>query len=174
MEANYITHVNITINTDAVIRDYPNPSKDSGKPTGIGHSYEYMVASNNTAISGQGGADLNFAAAVGDTVRFYGTSESNNFDNSVLIYGIVKFGGENVFSDFVSQSFVKKDTYPSGKSVLPATFRDNEFYFFEADVINRGTENYKVQFALYVRDRSKEDPVLYGYFQWDPTITVKS
>lgn len=162
--------IQVTLNAEGIKSDYPNPSKNQNSPTGIGHSYAYMVATSN-AISGSGTGDLNFSANVGDIVRFFGVTASNNFENSALIYGINKFSGTNVFSDFSSKTFTKSGVSPSGSAVLPPTISDQKFWFFEADVINRGTEGYRVVFALYERNSSGE-PVLYGYFQWDPTITV--
>jgi nematocidal protein AidA len=168
-----ITNIQVTIDTDRLIQNFPNPSKDQNKPTGVDHSYQFMVASNVTAITGQGGADLNFAATVGDVIRLYGTSEYNNMDNAVIIYGINKFGGTNVFSNFETKLFTKVAVLPTPPNSLPPTFESQKFGFYEADVVNTGTENYTIQFAVYVRDRSQANPVLYGYFYWDPTITVK-
>ena len=163
-------NIQVTIDAEGVMAQYPNPSQNQGSPTGIGHNFGYMVATSNT-ISGSGTGDLNFSANVGDVVRFFGVSASNNFENAVLIYGINRFSGDQVFSDFASKEFTKSGVSPSGSSVLPATISDQKFWFYEADVISRGTEGYKVVFALYKRDNSG-NPVVFGYFQWDPTITV--
>ena len=45
------------------------------------------------------------------------------------------------------------------------------FWFYHANVIEAGTEGHMVQFALYTRDNSGV-PILYGYFAWDPSVTV--
>ncbi|BDS13388.1 inclusion body family protein [Aureispira anguillae] len=163
-------NIQVTIDAVGVVNSYPNPSKDQHNPTGIGHNFGYMVATSNT-ISGSGTGDLNFSANVGDTVRFFGVSASDNFEDSILIYNITKYQGTNVFSEFHSQTFTKKGVSPSGPEVLPAKIANQAFWFFEADVINAGTEGYRVVFALYTRDTNGY-PTLYGYFQWDPTITV--
>lgn len=163
-------NIQVTIDAVAVVNAYPNPSKDQNNPTGIGHQYSYMVATSNT-ISGSGTGDLNFSANVGDVVRFFGTSASDNFEDSVLIYNITRYQGDDVFSEFHSETFTKKGVSPTGAEVLPATIANQKFWFFEADVISSGTEGYRVVFALYTRDNNGY-PTLYGYFQWDPTITV--
>ena len=91
------------------------------------------------------------------------------------IIGIKRYGGDEVFSTFEVNSFTKSSYVPSHSSNgLPVTFEDRNFSFLSASVVSRGTENYQVQFAVYVRDRNQKDPVLKGYYQWDPTITVKS
>lgn len=164
-------NIQVTLDAEGIINKYPNPSKNKDKPTGIGHNFSYMVATSNT-ISGSGTGDLNFSANVGDVVRFFGSTASNNFENSALIYEINKYSGTEVFSEFKSQNFIKSGVSPSGPEVLPAEISDQKFWFFEADVKQRGTEGYRVVFALYQRDKNGK-PVLYGYFQWDPTITVK-
>lgn len=164
--------IQVTLDAQGIMSSYPNPSKDSTRPTGIAHSYGYMVATSNT-MSGSGTGDLTFSALVGDVVRFFGVTASNNFENSALIYALPRFSGDQVFSEFESKMFTKSGVEPTGTAVIPATINPTmKFWFFEADVVGAGTEGYKVTFALYNRDNSGH-PVLFGYFSWDPTISVK-
>ncbi|WP_157812163.1 inclusion body family protein [Polaribacter sp. ALD11] len=163
-------NVHVTIDTIALAKAYSNPSKDFNNPTGIGHNFSYMIATSNT-ISGSGTGDLNFSAQVGDTVRFFGNSASNNFEDAILLYGIDRFGGVEVFSPFMSLTFTKNGVSPSNQNVLPAHIGSQQFWFYQSSVIIAGTENYKVVFAFYKRDENG-NPILFGYFQWDPTITV--
>lgn len=163
----------ITIDTDRV-RQISNPSKDPNNPTGIAHNLGYMVASGTTVNSGQGTGDLDFNALVGDTVRAFAVSGSDNFEDAVLLYGMPRFSGDQVFSTFAYQNFTKSAVVAQGTTApLPARVVDEEFWFFQASVIKKGTEGYKVQFGLYVRDLTTGQPVLYGYYQWDPTIRVQ-
>lgn len=142
-------------------------------PIGIGHQYGYMVATSNT-MSGSGTGDLVFSALVGDVVRFFGATASNNFENSALIYGLPRYSGDQVFKPFESTTYTKSGVSPQdGSDVLPAIISDQKFWFFESSVKNKGTENYKVQFALYTRNETTGKPELYGYYQWDPAITVQ-
>jgi len=46
------------------------------------------------------------------------------------------------------------------------------FYSYKATVGQPGTEAFMVNFALYTLDDSGNNQKIYGYFQWDPTITV--
>jgi len=163
----------ITIDTDAVQANYPNPSKDQNNPTGIGHNMGYMVATGTKINSGQGTGDLSITALVGDTVRAFATSGSDNFEDAVLLYGMPMFSGTQVMSAFNYQNFTKSAVIPnSTTTVLPAKIVDEVFWFYQASVITKGTENYKVQFALYTRDPGTGQPVLKGYYAWDPQITV--
>lgn len=164
-----IINVLITIDTESVRTS--SPSKEQNNPTGIGHNLGFMVATGTKVNSGQGTGDLSFTALVGDTVRVFATSGSDNFDSAVLLYGLPKFGGTQVLSQFSYKSFTKSTVVPNPTSTLPAQIVDEVFWFFEADVIIKGTENYMVQFALYTRDDNGQ-PVLFGYYAWDPTITV--
>jgi hypothetical protein len=163
----------IALDTDRVKKDNPNPSKDSNKPTGIAHNYGYMIATGTTIVSGQGTGDLNFNALVGDTVRAFAVSGSDNFEDAALLYGMPRFGGDQVMSPFSYQDFEKSTVVANGPTnPLPAKIVDEQFWFFQASVVKKGKESYKVQFGLYVRDPNTGQPVLYGYFEWDPTITV--
>lgn len=165
-------NIQVTFDAEGIMSKYPNPSQNSGAPTGIAHSYGYMVATSNT-MSGSGTGDLTFSALVGDVVRFFGVTASNNFENSALIYALPRYTGDQVFSTFESKMFTKSGVEPTGTAVIPATINQNmKFWFFQADVVKTGTEGYKVTFALYKRNSSGQ-PTLYGYFSWDPTISVK-
>lgn len=163
----------ITIDTDTVVKNYPNPSQNSNAPTGIAHNMGYMVATGAKVNSGQGTGDLSFAALVGDTVRAFATSGSDNFEAAVLLYGMPMFSGTQVFGPFNYQNFTKSTVVPNSTStVLPAKIVDETFWFYQASVSTKGTEGYMIQFALYQRDTTTGQPVLKGYYAWDPTITV--
>jgi hypothetical protein len=164
-------NIQVTFDAEGIMAAYPNPSSDQNRPTGLPHNYGFMVATSNT-MSGSGTGDLVFSALVGDVVRFFGATASNNFENSALIYDLPRYTGDQVFSTFHSKTFTKSGVSPKGEAVLPATISDQKFWFYEADVINKGTEGYKVTFALYKRN-SSGTPVIFGYFSWDPTITVQ-
>jgi hypothetical protein len=167
-----IINILITIDTDRV--KTIAPSQDPNKPAGIAHNLGYMVCTGTTVNSGQGTGDLDFNATVGDVVRAFATSGSDNFEDAVLLYGMPKFSGDQVFSAFNYQNFTKSTVNPnSTTSVLPARIVDEVFWFYKADVIARGVEGYMVQFALYTRDPDTAQPVLKGYYAWDPTIRVK-
>lgn len=167
-----IINVIVVIDTDGVVANYDS-NTDSDDPTGVGHSYGYMVGTGTTVNSGQGTGDLSISALVGDTVRFFGVSGSNNFEDGVLLFNLPRYSGDQVFSDFEYQQFNKSTVVPnSNTEPLPAATADQDFWFFEADVVADGTENYEVQFGLYTRNEETGQPELYGYYKWDPEITV--
>jgi len=160
----------ITIDTDKVKKDYPSPSRDSKLPTAVGPSYAYMVASGATKVENQGSWHLKFNAVVGDILRAFAASASDNFDDDVMIYGF-KSNTPNVVvtSEFAYKSY--KKSIVVGKPSTPPDCEDRKFSFFEAEVIDKGTVTYNVNFALYTRNDNGQ-PELKGYYYWDPTIEV--
>ena len=171
---NKVININIIIDTTQIMSDFNGKevSKDALNPTPIGHQYQFMVISDGGSnVQGEGTGDLSFSATQGDVVRFYATSEFNNFDQPVILYDMFKYGGDNVFNNpsFNLQSFGAHST------LAPITFNplliktiDQDFWFAQNTVNNKGTENYGLKFAVYNTDLS-----IFGYFQWDPTITVQ-
>jgi hypothetical protein len=79
-----------------------------------------------------------------------------------------------VFSSFTYKHFTKSAVVPGSgtSSPLPSTTETQKFWFYQADVIQAGTEGFMMQFGLYVRDPNTGQPVLFGYYAWDPTIRV--
>ncbi|ECF1925704.1 DNA-directed RNA polymerase subunit beta, partial [Salmonella enterica subsp. enterica serovar Newport] len=155
---------------------YPNPSKDQANPTGIVHDSEYMLVTGARGdVRGQGTADLSFRANVGDRVSFTGTSIYANADDAVIVYGI-KFGsGTNVFNQFTPGLLRRKEAVMPNLNTpygIPPTTQDINFSKFSADVRQAGTENFIVYFALYTLDNSGEGQELFGYYCWDPAVTV--
>lgn len=173
-ESQEIVNIQIVIDTDAITTDYPNPSKDPAHPTGLPHNYMYMVATRASTISGSGTPDLTITADVGDVIRWYAVSEYGNFDSAVVVYNIAKFGGTTVFNNLTFSVYTRQGILPADGTTLPVGFSSQNFWFNQANVISTGTENYNIQFALYTRQRGVANPVLFGYYYWDPTIIVNS
>jgi nematocidal protein AidA len=154
------------------------PSQEKGTPTGLDHSNKYMICTGSRGIiSGQGTGDLSFKAYVEDSVRFVGVSAYDNADDAVIIYNIKKFKGDDVFNQFNSNVYVRKeavqpDPNSPSRDGLPALHVPTNFATFEASVRQSGTEFFGVCFALYTLSDNRQRQDLYGYFWWDPTITV--
>ncbi|MEQ9766474.1 inclusion body family protein [Pectobacterium versatile] len=175
--SNNVINVIVIIDTDRIINDpsIKSVSKDQAHPTPIGHQYSYMVAPNQSAISGEGTGDLNIRANRDDVIRWTGISESANSDSSVLIYGLPRYAGDTVFTqvEFANSSRLEAEPAPTNNtSPFPVTFTEQKHWYTQATITKLGTEQYQVQFALYHRPHGGNQE-LYGYFQWDPTITVK-
>ncbi|KHT02348.1 inclusion body family protein [Pectobacterium brasiliense] len=175
---NNVINVIVIIDTDRVMSDvsFSAASKDQAHPTPIGHQYSYMVAPNQSVVSGEGTGDLNIKANRDDVIRWTGLSESANSDSSVLIYGLPRYAGDTVFTGVEFVNSGRSEAEPretNNTSPLPVTFTEQKHWYAQATISKLGTEQYQVQFALYYRPRGGNQE-LYGYFQWDPTITVKN
>lgn len=169
-----IINIQIVIDTDAITTDYPHPSKDKDHPTGLPHNYMYMVATRDHTMTGSGGADLSIKAEVGDIIRWYAVSEYGNFDSAVVVYKLEKYAQDTVFNNVTFSVYTRTGILPTDGTAVPVGFSEQNFWFNQANVVHKGTEQYNVQFALYTRQRGVAEPVLFGYYYWDPTVTVRS
>jgi hypothetical protein len=164
----------VVIDTDYVIANYPNPSQNQNSPTFIDHNSQYMIASDARGIiSGQGTATLNFRAFPNDIVKFRGTSIYQNSDAAVIVYGVEYWYGDQVFNNFNSDKVTRAGAVMPNQNGngLPAETVKLNFMSLDSTVSNAGTENFYVYFALYVCNDG-ENQSLYGYYAWDPAITV--
>jgi hypothetical protein len=170
-------NVMIVIDTDYIKNNYSNPSQNPDKPTAINHSSQYMICTNTRGIiSGQGTADLNFKANVGDYVSFRGVSIYGNSDDAVIVYGIKYWNGDKVFNQFVPNLVERKyAVIPDVNTTngLPAKTTLVDFTSLDSKVAKSGKENFYVYLALYTLADDGETQKLLGYYYWDPSITVQ-
>ena len=166
----------IVIDTEYVKRNYPNPSQDPNNPTGIDHNSQFMICTGARAIEKgtQGTADLSFTAQPGDYLSVFGQSIYANADDAVIIYELHHWKGDEVFNSFNTDAVVRQkavqpntDT-PNG---LPAVQNEQTFISLDSRVKKSGEEYFKVRFALYTLVGG-EVQELFGYYSWDPKITV--
>lgn len=171
-------NIMIVIDTDYVKNHYPNASQDPNNPTGIDHSSQFMVCNSSRGIiGGQGTADLNFRANVGDYIAFRGTSIYGNSDDAIIVYGIKPWSG-NVFNSFVTDQVtrtnaISPDPDSPSNNGLPGKAGVGNFISYESKVRGSGVENFYVRFALYTLGDDGNTQELLGYYYWDPTITVR-
>jgi len=167
----------IVIDTEYIKQNF-GVSKDKNHPVGISHDHQYMLCTGSRGINGgQGTGDLSFKAIVGDYVSFRGVSIYQNSDDAVIIYAITKFSGVEVFNQFNANSLTRtKAVQPDPKSIsrdgLPALNVPQNFLSLDSRVGASGTEGFMVTFALYTLASDGQTQDLYGYYTWDPTITV--
>ncbi len=173
-------HIQVTVDTDKLLSLYKGRlSQDQNSPTMVNESLIYAVVSTNAAIQGQGSSALRFQAIRDDKVRVYGTSEYGNMDNPILVYKIARLSGTEILKDFASNKTEKMAVQPCTRTssdpkekVLPPVFKNMDFWYYEANVSDKGDENFTFWFAIYERLRTQANPVLVGYFKWDPAIHV--
>ncbi|EHJ2684372.1 DNA-directed RNA polymerase subunit beta [Salmonella enterica] len=164
------------IDTELVKKKYPNPSQDPANPTAIVHDSEYMLVTGARGdVRGQGTADLSFRANVGDKVSFTGTSIYANADDAVIVYGIKYGSGTDVFDQFIPEVFTRDGAVMPASGTpcgIPPLNKPVSFSKYSAAIRNSGKENFIVCFALYTLDADGESQKLFGYYNWDPAITV--
>lgn len=164
--SDHTIYVYVTINAEEVMRKYPkNNNKEN--PQFIEHTFGYMVAGNARGAEYQGTGNLVFKARTDDRVRFVGSTTSSNYDEVAIITHISHLSGNTVINK-LAPTDAKTRIVPNIKEGTDKQV----FYFYEGEIANTGTENYNVHFTLYTRD-DDSNPVLYGYFAWDPQIIVK-
>ena len=88
--ANVIIDIEIVIDTQSVLNTYGRTPGTWDHPTGIAHSYGYMVAQSDYVRSGQATGDLAIKAIEGDAIRWRSLSLSGNANESAVIYAITK------------------------------------------------------------------------------------
>jgi hypothetical protein len=152
------------------------PSQDSTKPTALPSTLNdslRFICDSSHIVSGQGAYNLNFKAKVDDFVSFVGTSIEANSNSAVIVYGFTKRSGADVFNRF-QQDFVERDhaVVPTEGTGVPPAVQKISFASYDALVKRIGTESFDLSFAQYRLKDDRETQELYGYFIWDPTITV--
>lgn len=165
------------IDTEYIKKNYGPNNNDKSNPRGIDHNSQFMICTGARKInSGQGTADLDFNANVGDYISFRGTSIYQNSDDAIIIYGIKFQSGVEVFNQFVPNSITREGAVqpdPKSSDGLPALKVKQSFLSLDSKVANKGRESFLVYIALYTLSDDGETQNLYGYYYWDPTITVK-
>lgn len=174
-----VIDVIVVVDTAALYAFYQHksPSKNHLSPTPITHDYSYMVASYAYVVDHQASPDLHLKAKVGDTLRFTGMSESANFDHGVIVYNITTFAGDKVHSSVQPMIFEKDSVRPVENKFPQVQFPDKVFGPIQLSVSRKGKSQYKVHFAMYSRaqggtNEGNGNQTLFGYFEWDPTLTV--
>lgn len=93
-----VTDVLVSIDTETILKKYPNISKDPANPTFIDVNHVYMITSQDNVIQGQAGGELDLKAQVGDLIRWRETSLSQSFETAVIFYKFIANDGEQLIS----------------------------------------------------------------------------
>jgi hypothetical protein len=84
----------------------------------------------------------------------------------------------DVFNQFLANGVIRNfaaqpDPNPPSTDGLPARRVQQSFLSLNSMVKQSGTEAFLVYIALYTLADDGQTQNLYGYYYWDPTITVK-
>jgi hypothetical protein len=173
-----IINIEIVVDAQAILDDYPEPSQDPSQPTAIARDAVYLITEyahvSNAATHAT--ADLAIDAEVDDVIRWRGLSLSDNVSHRIIPYRIVKLAGAEVTTSpapIAVRSWVPIPNQNPDRSVDPleCTAQQLPVYYMGCIVTNTGTERYRV--AFYITEQIKgNDTRTLGYFHWDPSVTV--
>ncbi|MFC5476041.1 inclusion body family protein [Paraherbaspirillum soli] len=166
----------VVIDTEFVKKYYPNPSQIKEAPTNIIHYGLYLICTGSRGIiAGQGSGSLNFRANPGDMVSFSARGSHDNSDDAVIIYDIQHWKKDNIFNRFAANVVTRRNAVMPNEETqdgMPPVHIKRVFSHCDAKVRNSGTEDLEIKFALYALSDDGQSQDLFGYFSWDPSITI--
>jgi hypothetical protein len=134
---------------------------------------EFVLATTAAQTVRQASNRIAVDVSAGDTVRFYGKSGSNNFDDGVLIEDMSPSSDRGSLQDFALMEFERSTVVPNGNAdVFPARFSEQDFWFWQCAVATDGEPHCNVLLAVYDRDEQGR-PRLAGRYRWVLQLTVK-
>ncbi|KAI5702301.1 uncharacterized protein LOC103522509 [Diaphorina citri] len=170
--ATRIIEILTVIDTDQLKQAYQSLPRSTNPdlPTHIGREYAFMITTRSNVITGQATADLNIKAIVGDTIKWSGTSESNNIDHSIIIYDVKH--SSNLVGEIARDLLTSSIVYPKVRDIRDIATSPYNVFKITANIRAKGRVQYLVRFAMYEYSRALGRYELFGYFTWDPAITV--
>jgi len=169
----------VVVDAEYIKKHYPKQSNPNwNNPVGVDHNSYFLFADDPRGIiSGQGTADLSLEAMVGDYVKITGVSFDDNDEDAVIIYGIKKRSGDDLFTQFRievirREGAVSPDPNSPNFNGLPPLHVPKDFGYLCATVACAGKELIDIEFGLYTLDDDGQTQSLYGYFFGDASITV--
>jgi hypothetical protein len=161
----------IVIDTRSLMTDYPSLSPNSSRPTVVSSDYAYIIVASDSKMFGRTAGDLNIAANVDDTIRWWAVSESNNFESSVLVYGIVGARAHQTLEKPLFVVSARDSACPTQDGPFPATFPTQTFWFLQSDIKRLGSQECMIQFGVYESAIGSDQPA-YGYFQCSQRLKI--
>lgn len=163
--------IRVTIDTDSLLP----PEGDSGdiaNPALIDLDRGYMIATASRELEPRGAGDLVVEADAGDTLRWFVSSGSNNFEQHVSIENLRPAGGDEVLRDCACQVVERMAIAPASPArILPVRLIPRKFHFCECAIAGDGTGSYDLVFALY--ERIEEARLrLISHYRWAIRLTV--
>jgi hypothetical protein len=157
-------NVLMVIDTRSLMTDYPDPSPNSSRPTLVSGHYAYVIVAGDSKMFGKTAGALNIAANVDDAIRWRAVSESNNFESSVLAYGIAEARAHQTLEKPFFAVSAGDSARPTQDGPFPVTFPTQTFWFLQSDIKRLGSQKCTIQFGVYESAIGSDQPA-YGYFQ---------
>jgi len=147
-----VTYILVSIDTETILKKYPNISKDPKNPTLIDWHHVYMVTNQDNVVSGQAGGELDLKAQVGDLIRWRETSLSQSFEQAVIFY---KFIG-NAGADLISPPSPRKATacvaVPNRENPSVPSCQKVDNHYWSSETLDCGRVTYHFHFLIVDRN----------------------
>jgi len=112
------------------------------------------------------------AAGIGDTLRFYAITGSNNFEDAVLINDIRRTGTDHSIAGFTPVCVQRDAVVPeTGADPTSIDMAAQDFWFWQGTVADHGIQDCSLVLSLYRRDETGT-PRFAGFYRWDLQLTV--
>lgn len=162
----------VVIDTQRLLADFTKLNetirKDADNPTHINHNYAFMITSHDFLVSGQATANLHIKCTSGDLINWHGVSESNNFDNQVIVYQLKH--NNNILREVTLDRQTKEYVFPKNNNIKELEVMKLNTLMIHA-ICQNADVIYDVHFGVYRIHRETGKRELFGYFKWSTTIT---
>jgi hypothetical protein len=166
-------YVRAIVDAEGVLRDGPDLLNDAKSSTRVSFDRGQMIVTSTAGTVDAVTGDITIDAQVGDTLRFFAKSGSNNFEYAVLLDRIVRDGDEDITGQLksvnVSQILPAPVAKAEGDTANPA---EQDFWFWQCAVVGEGRQSFSLIIALYDRDEEGQ-PRFAGLYRWDLQLTVQ-
>jgi hypothetical protein len=133
----------------------------------------YLAATPGARVERLGPSEVVLAAEPGDTLRWFLSTGSNNFEQAALLESLEATGGDEVLASSGPQ-IVERSTVVPGASAPPSTATaTRRFHFLQQAVAQAGSGHYDLVFSLY-RPAAPGQPEQLGSYRWAIQLTVDS
>ena len=167
-----ILYACVVIDAAAVFEAAGAPIGDTAHPLPIASSQAFMAASAIGPDDTRGDGAVIRDARVGDILRIFAISASNQFEDAIVIACIGAAGGDPVVDRCELVTRERLTIAPaSATAALPAQLVQQPFAFGSCRVIGEGVGKLHLEFAIYDRD-DRGQPRFAGLYQWEPTLTL--
>ncbi|VVP51240.1 inclusion body family protein [Pseudomonas fluorescens] len=164
-----VTDVLVTIDTETILKNYPNISKNPAAPTLIDVKHVYMVTNQDNVVSGQAGGELNLKAQVGDLIRWRETSLSQGFETAVVFYQFIANAGKELISTPTPRKATACIAIPNTSNPSVPSCQKVDNYYWSSETLSTGSVTYHFNFLIVDRECK-----IVGCCSWDPFITIRN
>lgn len=151
------------------------PLGDAGatalSPTDVAIDSGALILTSTAQAATPAGGPAALAAGIGDRLRFYAITGSNNFEDAVLINDIRTLADRSI-SGFAPVRLQRTAVLPeAGAQAASIGTPEQDFWFWQGAVADHGIQDCSLVLALYRRDETGR-PRFAGFYRWDLQLTV--